>query len=72
MKGEPSPPPGEDEPALDESFLLQVDRAMLLDKLRDPLRLREVARAAEEEARLAHLADFQRPGWKRNRDADQA
>ncbi len=41
--------------ALDEEFLLLVDRVMLTRKQCDPYRLEQVNRAAAEEARLANL-----------------
>jgi len=41
--------------ALDEEFLLLVDRVMLARKQCDPYRLEQVNRAAAEEARLANL-----------------
>lgn len=46
---------GDDALELDEAFLQRVDRTMLLSKQRDPFRLGQVARAAEEEARIAHM-----------------
>ncbi|WP_139188701.1 hypothetical protein [Variovorax sp. OV700] len=45
-------------PALDEEFLMQVDRAMLACKQSDPHRLEQVRRAAEEEARLANMTNM--------------
>lgn len=41
--------------ALDEDFLLLVDRVMLARKQCDPYRLEQVHRAAAEEARVANL-----------------
>ena len=42
-------------PALEEEFLLLVDRAMLAHKQSDPYRLEQVNRAVAEEVQLAKL-----------------
>ncbi|MCY1248501.1 hypothetical protein D3C87_1293810 [compost metagenome] len=55
MRASKSRPLGDEELKLDEVFLQRVDRAMLLSKQRDPFQLGQAARAAEEDARIAHL-----------------
>lgn len=72
MKSIKAPELSEDDVEFDEAFLLQVDRAMLLSKQRDPFRMDQVARAAEEEMRIAHLTAAQDPERSRYRDAQEA
>jgi len=47
----------DDTPALDEDFLVRVDRTMLACKQSDPHRLVQVRRAGEEEARLDNMTN---------------
>lgn len=47
----------DDTPALEEEFLMRVDRAMLAYKQSDPCRLAQVRRAAEEEMQLANITN---------------
>ena len=54
--------------ALDEEFLLLVDRVMLTRKQRDPYRLEQVNRAAAEEARLANLTGSHESNAKHHGD----
>ena len=58
-------------PALDEEFLLLVDRAMLARKQCDPYRLEQVKRATAEEARLANLTGTHESKSKHRRDLDR-
>jgi hypothetical protein len=53
---------------LDEEFFHLVDRAGLARKQGDPHRLDEVQRAAQEEARLAHLGGGMREDRSRQGD----
>jgi len=68
----PCADPHGDASALDEEFLIRVDRAVLACKRSDPHRLEQVRRAAEEEARLdnmtnAHGLEQRRHGRGRTR-----
>lgn len=47
-------------PELDEAFLQQVDRAVLLSKQRDPYRLEQTHRALEQEVQLATIDTVRR------------
>lgn len=53
---------------LDEAFLRLVDRAGLARKQGDPHRMDQVQRAAQEEARLAHLGGGMRADRSRQGD----
>lgn len=55
MNASKSRPLGDEELELDEVFLQRVDQAMLLSKQRDPFQLGQAARAAEADARIAHM-----------------
>lgn len=60
----PCSDPKDDTSALDEEFLVRVDRAMLACKQNDPYRMEQASRAAVEEARLVNMTSSREPTSK--------